>query len=285
MKSDSVIKHMASRIGLLASIVVGVLLALTPVIVYVIDDYYYKLSVNKITVTTTQPAVSENMLILKPEALSNTGCDTLIVSPAEVVVKPGIEFNVTIKVLFKHTQPCPYSDWKVYYNASSGLEIVSDDGGRLVDPKTYLRILTVKAMSNSTLTVVFKYGSGCPYGEEEKVEAKVIVSENPGKVSPSSTNTTASTSIEASYTASNITITGVVKGIDVQHSTIIVGDHVVYVRGEWIASDGRELDRRQLVSEIPLGVNITIIGEPLELGKIKAYKIIVDNVTYTRIEE
>jgi len=48
--------------------------------------------------------VTSDIIIVKPQAVSSKGEDTLIVEPAEVLVKPNTEFSVKITVLFKHAQ-------------------------------------------------------------------------------------------------------------------------------------------------------------------------------------
>ena len=80
-------------------------------------------------------------------------------------------------------------------------------------------------------------------------------------------------------------ITDVIEEVDAQHSIIVVNGHPIYVRGEWVISDGRELDRRSVVAELKPGMEVTIIFEVAETGKLKALKITVDGLTYTRMEE
>ena len=168
--------------GLIVVTLISIIVALLPIILNQIDAYLYSLSTSTetvkqsiTTITRTTSTVSEEIKILKEEASSSTGSDTLIVKPASLMVKPGISFTITMIVKFRHAQPCPYASWKLYYEVGDGVEVVEDKGNELVDEKTLVREVVFKAYKSSTITVIFKYGKGCPYGTEEKVvvDAKV----------------------------------------------------------------------------------------------------------------
>jgi len=78
-------------------------------------------------------------------------------------------------VKFRHAQPCPYSSWELYYEVEDGVEEVEDKINELVDERTLVREVVFKTYKSSTITVIFKYGKGCPYGTEEKVVVDVRV--------------------------------------------------------------------------------------------------------------
>jgi len=171
--------------GLILVTFIAIIVALLPIILNHIDAYLYSLSTpttetvkqSITTVTQTTSTVSEEIRMLKEEASSSTGSDTLIVKPASIVVKPGIPFTITMIVKFRHAQPYPYSSWELYYEVGDGVEEVEDKGNELVDERTLVREVIFKAYKSSTITVIFKYGKGCPYGTEEKVIVDVKVQE------------------------------------------------------------------------------------------------------------
>ena len=191
-----------------------------------------------------------------------------------------------IIVLFKHAQPCPSSNWKIYYNVSGGIKVLEDDGGRLVDARTYVRLLTVKAVSNGTLTVIFKYGSSCPYGDGERVEVKVGVVESPRNFESATTLTREvenTTAVIKEY-GNVIEITGIVEEVDTQYSIIVVNGYPIHVRGTWITSDGRVLNRKSVVAELKPGMEVTTICKVTRSSELKALKIIAGKLTYTRMK-
>ncbi len=255
-------------------ILIGVLVALFPLIVGTIDNMLYQSSQSTSTIQTNIP---EGVKVVEQEVVSQQGCDKLVVSPGAAIVPPGETIEVKINVYFKHSQPCPYNDWKVEYSVSGGIEVVSDDGGQLIDSKTYQRILKLKVDSDGTLIVTYYYGTGCPYGEKEEVKAVFTTSEEGlGNLPTSTTTTQVTTSEEVEY----FNITGRVTDKDTSFRTITVDDKVIYIRGEWIElGTNNTLESTELVEKIPIGAKVTVVCKLTESGKIKAEKIIIDNKT------
>ncbi len=260
------------RIGLVMIILIGVLVALFPIIVSIIDNMLYQLSQ---ATTITQTSVPAGIKIIEQEAVSQQGSDRLVVSPAKAIVPPGETIEVKINVYFKHSQPCPYSDWHVEYSVSGGIEIVSDDGGKLVDSKTYERILKVKVNNDGVLTVTFYYGTGCPYGEKEVVQAVFTTSEEGlATISINTSTTTTTTSEDTEY----FNITGKVLNKDTGTRTITVDNKVIYIRGEWLELEtNTTLDSTEVVEKIPLSAEVTVSCKLTESGKYMAERIIVNN--------
>ena len=81
------------------------------------------------------------VIVLKNSVSSSIGSDTLAVTPGSVWVLYGGTFTLKITVYFKHSQPCPYSDWSVSYSVEGDLEVVDESREGLVDSKTYVRRL------------------------------------------------------------------------------------------------------------------------------------------------
>jgi len=174
--------------GLVAVIVLGIVVALLPLIVHAIDSLYTAQQTQPLrgtatvssatrveTSLSTTESTSSSYRVVEEQAVSHQGADTLIVSPAKVIASPGARIPITIEVLFRHTQPCPYSSWDVKIVASGGVKIVSDDGGKLVGPRTFVRHVVVEADSSGKLVVTYLYGAGCPYGTEEQVTVDIEV--------------------------------------------------------------------------------------------------------------
>ena len=259
------------KTGLAVIILIGVLVALFPVIVDTIDNILYQSSHAAIT----QTSVPEGVKIIEQEAVSQQGCDKLVVSPAKAVVPPGETIEVKINVYFKHSQPCPYNDWRVEYSVSGGIEIVDDDGGKLIDSKTYQRILEVKVNSDGVLTVTFYYGTGCPYGEKEEVQAFFTTSEEGfTNISINTSTTTTTAPEETEY----FNITGKVTNKDTGFRTITVDNKVIYIRGEWLElNTNTTLEATELVEKIPVGAEVIVVCKRTESGKNMAMKIIINN--------
>jgi len=178
--------------GLAAVIVVGIVVALLPVVVHFIDQLYSppqtiaappRSAATSTTATAaTTPAsaavstsTTPSYRVVQEQVVSHQGADTLIVSPAKVVASPGARIPITIEVLFRHAQPCPYASWDIKIVASGGVKIVSDDGGKLVGPRTFVRHVVVEADSSGKLVVTYLYGAGCPYGTKEQVTVDIEV--------------------------------------------------------------------------------------------------------------
>lgn len=260
------------RIGLVAVIVGGLLLALFPVIVNLLDLALYK--EKQISVVSTTGGVK----ILVPQVESHIGADRLVVSPGKAIVPPNTTINVIIRVYFRHSQPCPYSDWHVDYSVKGNLKIVSDNGGRLVSPKVYERVLKVKVLGNGVITVTYHYGSGCSEGTIEQVKVELLTSTK----NVSSTETETSTTITESEKYVNIS--GIVELKDVTRRILRVSGKIVYVRGRWIAVGSNQVLRSiEVIEKIPIHSYVTVLCKLSESGELQAIKITVDNkVTYVR---
>ncbi len=259
--------------GLTAVVVIAVFVALFPVIMGVVDNALYEAKTHITTITTSQPS---GVQILVPQLVSQQGADRLVVEPGKAVVPAGETINVKIYVYFKHTQPCPYSDWHVEYSVSGGIEVVSDDGGKLVDPKTYERILVIKVNSPGTLTVTYYYGTGCPEGTMERVVAEFYTSskqvDNTTAITITHTTTQASTE-EETYTS----ITGEVVAVNTEARYIVVENKSIYVRGTWLDTHtNKTLTDAGVVGLIKLGDTIIAICKVTGSGRLMAEKIIVN---------
>ncbi|NPA98850.1 MAG: hypothetical protein GXO43_05675 [Crenarchaeota archaeon] len=262
----------ASSKGLVIVIVIGAFVALFPVIAGVIDNMMYESSQASVITTTSLPA---GVKILVPQLVSQQGADRLVVEPGKAIVPAGETIDVKIYVYFKHTQPCPYSDWHVEYSVSGGIEVVSDDGGKLVDPKTYERTLVIKVNSPGTLTVTYYYGSGCPEGTMERVVAEFYTSEEQAGNSTltSTTTPTQTTSEEETYT----NITGKVVSINTEARYIVVGNKSVYVRGTWLdITSNKTLTDSEVVNLIKPGDTVVVVCKVTGSGRLMAEKIIVN---------
>ncbi|WFO75479.1 hypothetical protein J4526_00845 [Desulfurococcaceae archaeon MEX13E-LK6-19] len=170
--------------GLIIVIAIGLLIAILPILTNIVIPAIESMvssseTTTSITTTTsTTSSESEGIItVLKEIACSNIGSDRLEVTPGAVLVKPGSEFKITIRVYFRHSQPCPYSSWRLEYSVSGGVEVINDTGNKLVDSRTLVRELIVKANSNGTVTVTFFYGQNCPFGDKEEVNVEIYVKE------------------------------------------------------------------------------------------------------------
>ncbi len=269
------------RVGLAVAVLAAMVLALAPTWVPMLDTALTPQSVQE--TVETQPPSATGVQILVPSAVSYQGADRLEVYPGAVLAEPGSVINVTIKVFFKHAQPCPYSDWSVSYDVSGGIEVIADDGGRLVDAKTYERVLKVRVTSNGTLTVVYDYGT-CPEGDKEVVRVDFYVGNAPASLGSAAASMTTSytetdeytTTTEESY--SYVNVSGVVELVDPGSGIFVVNDTVVYVRGEFYdISTGEDLEADEVLSLIKQGDTITAVCKITSSGKYMAEKIILSN--------
>ncbi len=252
--------------------IIAVIVALFPIIMGAIDNALYGAESRASTVTVSQPP---GVQILVPQLVSQQGADRLVVEPGKAVVPAGGTIDVKIYVYFKHSQPCPYSDWHVEYSVSGGIEVVSDDGGKLVDPKTYERTLTIKVVSPGTLTVTYYYGTGCPEGTMERVVAEFYTSaEQAGNVSTTTTtSTTQTSSVEETY----VNITGRVVAVNAEARYIVVDNKTIYFRGTWLdVHTNKTLTDAEAVGLIKPGDTIIAVCKVTGSGRLMAEKIIVN---------
>ncbi len=269
-----------------AVIIIAVIVALFPVIVNLMESIQPQpqTQVETTETTTTQTTESGTIVIVKP-SVSSSGTDTLIAEPGEVMITPGTVFNVTIRVLFKHAQPCPYSDWRVEYELSGGVRVLKDTEGELIDARTYERVLTVTADCDGVVTITFHYGSDCPYGDEESVEVTVRVSneitqqQQETTITESTTTTTYTNTTELEVTE---TITGKVSGVDIDRAIIYVDGTPIYVKGEWITENGTVYDAAYVVASIKVGEEVTIKATLTGSGRLHAVLIETPEITFSK---
>jgi len=107
---------------------------------------------------------------------ASPGVDKLYTKPSSITVNYGEEVKVTIRVVFAHKQPCPYPTWEITYTIDGKVDIVSESKTEVTsDGREAVKELALKPYENSTLTVVYKYGKGCPFGKEEVAKVPITV--------------------------------------------------------------------------------------------------------------
>ncbi len=267
------------KVGLIIVIALGVLLALLPVVINIVDETLYKQTHARTTTTTV--GSSAKVKILVPEVESHVGADKLVVIPGKAIVDPNSTVDVIIYVYFKHSQPCAHPNWHIDYKVRGGLEIVGDDGGKLIDPKTYKRVLKVRVLSSGNITVTYYYGSGCPEGTIEQVKVELLTSTKNISGTSTITNATSTTSKEV---GGYIRISGIVKQKDALHRALYISNKIIYIRGRWLLQGtGEILDSSEVLERIPVGAHIIVICKLSKTGRLQATKIIINNKTiYTR---
>ena len=260
-------------------VVIGIIVALFPFIIGAIDQYLY--NIRQAATSAEEIKGSEGIVVLKDSVSSSTGSDTLVVTPGSIWVPYGGTFTLKITVYFKHSQPCPYSDWSVSYSVDGDLQVVDETEGGLINSKTYVKEVTFQVFGNGSITVVFKYGSGCPEGDEERVVVTVYTGEHsPESISSEtiSESMTITTTEEREY----INITGYIESIDYSGSSIVVDGYTIYLKGIW--SDGSDTyERKDVIALLNINMSITVLCYRSGSGRLMAEKIIFDNVTLTRI--
>ncbi len=265
----------SARAGLIAIIVMSILLALFPLIVNTIDTVLYNYGQTKtLSATKRSSGLATGVKILIPQVESHVGADRLVVTPGKAIVPPNSTIDVVIHVYFKHSQPCSHPNWYVDYSVQGNLEVISDDGGKLVDPKTYERVLKVKVLGPGIIVVTYHYGSGCPEGTIEQVRVELLTP----------TENISTTRVENSTVATGeekyIHISGIVSLKDITHKLLKISGKVVYVRGRWIVARMNQLlDSTEVVRRIPVGAYVNVVCKLTKTGKLQAVKIIVNNRT------
>ena len=127
------------------------------------------------------------------------GADKLYVEPSSITVNYGEEAKVTIRVAFAHRQPCPYPTWEITYSIDGKVDVVSESKTEITsDGRGAIKELILKPYEDSTLTVMYKYGRGCPFGKEEI--AKVSIKVHKPVETESTTTTTTLTPVTAPTT-------------------------------------------------------------------------------------
>lgn len=270
---------MKARIAI--AIVLCVVIVLLPVVTSILENYVtstHRQYTQPSTTTFTASGGGEVRFAGCGE--SHEGADTLIVCPSEIFIsKAGITVRVNITVKFKHAQPCPYSNWKISIGTPSNAEIVNESKTELVDPYTAVKYFYIRIQGNGTVTVVYEYGSGCPYGTEERVTVKYYVVENVSSVTPEQT---------APLTESTASAYKVFKGVpnvSLESKSLQVNGTPIEVRGSWICN-GQELRWRDVLTELSQLPSLTkvVVEAVYEDGVWKATKIEFNNTTCVRGE-
>jgi len=211
---------------------------------------------------------------------SHTGADTLIVCPSTIFTsKAGIVVRVNITIKFKHAQPCPYSSWKVSVGTPSNAEIINESKTELVDPYTATKYFYLRIQGNGTVTVTYEYGSGCPYGTEEKVTVKYYV------VGSVSSITQEQSTMSSEATTSTYKVFEGSPNVSLESKSLEVNGTPIEVRGSWVCN-GQELRWRDVLTELSqLPPSAKVVVEAIyEEGVWKASKIEFNNVTCIRGE-
>lgn len=220
---------------------------------------------------------SSNGVVYVGSAVSHKGSDLLCVVPAKVYVpESGTEVTLNATVKFKHAQPCPYSDWKILTENPKNVEIVKETETKLVDPYTAFKQYTVKVMGNGTLDVVFKYGTGCPYGSEERVTVGFYI----GSASEEEMNTTTTTPEELLNTT-KLNVSGIIEEVNVAGRYFVVDGKTIEVRGRWTGPDGGSYSWRDMLSLLKVGERVEVLASE-ENGTLKADTIVLNGQRFTR---
>ncbi|NJE07081.1 hypothetical protein E3E31_00740 [Thermococcus sp. M39] len=209
-------------------------------------------------------------------AVSHEGSDLLCVIPAKVYVpEAGTEVTLNVTVKFKHAQPCPYSDWEILTENPVNVEVVSESETKLTDAYTAVKQYTVKVLGNGALDVVFKYGSSCPYGTEERVTVYFYIG------TPSEEEMV---NASAQIPELNITekiITGVIEDVNLEERYFVVNSTKIAVRGKWRSEEGAEYNWREMLALLKVGEKVEVKAT-YEDGEWKAYEITINGKTFVK---
>ncbi|WP_237698706.1 hypothetical protein [Pyrococcus yayanosii] len=228
--------------------------------------------------SVTVTVVSNAGVYYVGSAISHEGSDLLCVVPAEVYVpKTGIEVTLNVTVKFKHAQPCPCSDWQILTENPKNVEVIDETETELKDPYTAFKQYVVKVLGNGTLDVVFKYGSECPYGSEERVTIKFYVGTPTNEVL---SNASAQTQLPELNTTEKI-VEGVVQEVNVDGRYFVIDGTTFAVRGKWIGPNGEEYTWREMLSLIKVGEKVKVRAV-YEDGEWKAVEIVINGEIFTK---
>ncbi len=261
------------------SFIICAILILMPFSVRLAEDHLTKTSIQPIPANKSNESVTTNGVVYIGSVTSHEGSDLLCVTPAKIYVpNPGEEVTINVTIKFKHAQPCPYSDWKILTENAKNVKIVEETETKLVDPYTAVKQYKVKVLGNGTLDVVFKYGSNCPYGTEERVTVYFYV----GAVSSTELNNTSSTSTPTliSNTSEKI-ISGIVEEVNAAGRYFVVNGTHVAVRGRWTTSDGLSYNWREMLTLIHAGERIKVKAV-FEDGEWRAEEITINGKTFMK---
>ena len=269
---------MRARIAI--ATVLCVVIVLLPVITNVLENYVISTPGQYTQPSTTTFIAGGGEVRFTGCSESHEGADTLIVCPSKIFSsKAGIVVRVNITVKFKHAQPCPYSNWKISVGTPSNAEIVNESKTELVDPYTAVKYFYIRIQGNGTVTVVYNYGSGCPYGTEERVTVEYYVVEN-----ISSVTLEQSTSLTESTTSAYKVFEGT-PNVNLESKSLQINGTSIEVRGSWVCN-GKELKWRDVLTELSqLPPTTKVVVEAVyEEGAWKATKIEFNNTTCVRGE-
>ncbi|WP_457752919.1 hypothetical protein [Thermococcus sp.] len=260
----------------------GIVVAWILFIVFASMPFIVNWSLKKSSEVSPVPkAPSENItvggVIYVGYVTSHTGSDMLCVVPGEAYVPNAgktVTLNVTVK--FKHAQPCPYSDWRIVAENLRNVEIVKETKTELKDPYTAFKQYIVKVLGNGSIDIVFKYGTGCPYGTEERATVKFYIGAPPENVNVNTSNP------EELLSTNVLNITGIIKEINLNGKYVVVGNTTVYIKGRWHDEYGVEYQWRVMLGEVlKVGESVKIVATE-ENGKLVASEIIVNGRKYTK---
>ncbi len=268
---------MRARIAI--ALALCVVIVLLPVVVNILRNYVIS-TPGQSTQPGTTTFVAGGEVRLAGCGESHEGADTLIVCPSEIFVsKSGVIVRVNITVKFKHAQPCPYSNWKISIGTPSNAEVINESKTELVDPYTATKYLYIRVQGNGTVTVVYEYGSGCPYGTEEKVTVKYYVVES------ISSATLEQTVLPTESTTPAYKVFEGIPNVSLESKDLQINGTPIEVRGSWVC-DGKELKWRDVLTELSQLPSSTraVIEAVYEGGIWKATKIEFNNTTCVRGE-
>ncbi|ANF23604.1 hypothetical protein A7C91_06880 [Thermococcus piezophilus] len=196
--------------------------------------------------------------------------------PAEAYVpEPGTEVILNVTVKFKHAQPCPYSDWEIVTENPENVEVINETETELLDPYTAFRQYAVRVLDNGTLDVVFKYGSGCPYGTEERVTIGFYIGQPPEDINLTVTNP------EELFNITTMNITGIVEEINLVDRYFVVDGKAIWVRGRWTGPNGVEYTWKDMLLLLHVGERVEVLAS-YETGELKADVIIINGQRFVR---
>jgi hypothetical protein len=257
-------------------VVAFILCAILTALPFAVNYANDRISTSSVPSTASSEVVSSNGVYYIGYASSHEGDDILYVVPAEAYVeKPGTLVTINVTVKFKHAQPCPYPNWKITIENPENVEVVNETKTVLKDPYTAFKQYTVKVLGNGSVDVVYHYGTGCPYGTEEKVTVKFYI----GKPSGSALNQTSAPPEILNTTSINVT--GEIKAVDTLARAVVVGNYTIEIRGRWTGPDNVTLNWREMLSLLQPGKNVTILASE-ENGSLKADVIIINGKTYRK---
>ncbi len=262
---------------LVIAFIICALLIITPFIVKLIEGQVIKY----VSIPSTSVVLPQGGAVVSSGGVSYMGCgeshsgaDYLIVCPIKAYVsKVGAEVRINVTVKFKHAQPCPYSNWEILIEDVRGAEVVSESRTTLVNAYTATKYFIVKVLGNGSVDVVYKYGSGCPYGTEERVHVELYVVKSLPQLEVTQTTTSQATSV-----TSEEVIKGTLEEVSLSGKYVVVNHTKIFIKGSWTCN-GVEMKWRYLLnelSELPKGSELSV-KVVKEEGSLVAIEIAFDD--------